>query len=486
MNVYTFDNNTGQHNVLSGAQLNFTFVLGDTSTSTQLVNITVPYDAFDLKLTYPAIPNTTYGSDAATKKYFPLRQATNEAQYRIGRVFLQEAYLITDYERNTFSVHQAVHPINPITNTTIIAVTRDGLTTFTGPPEVNKKMSAGVIAGIVIGAAVALIALLSGIFCLRHRKQKKKDAQEKSSPDSESQQIIDETTAKHGRPPLIHETTGSTSYATEVGADASHERYEMPAPLGPIEMESPMSTMLNSADSAEGTENLSSYEYARRKLAEQHAAERYSGLLGTKTDNDASQVAHYRPSDLPGQDSLLISPLASSQGSVMSGQPSPMTPGFMPQDAAAPPSYQRINPANVVYVGRLPDNVRLPATIPKVIGRDGRTIQSEISDPSTASDQARLATAPVESQDSIVSGPNSNQHSDVSPLSTETGSAVAELARQTAAAHTVRDEDTQMRSLLSQRGDETRLVGDDIIHIPQPAERKFSFEADMYTEGGTK
>jgi len=178
--------------------------------------------------------------------------------------------------------------------------------------------------------------------------------------------------------------------------------------------------------------------------------------------------------------------LASSQGSVMSGQPSPMTPGFMPQDAAAPPSYQRINPANVVYVGRLPDNVRLPATIPKVIGRDGRTIQSEISDPSTASDQARLATAPVESQDSIVSGPNSNQHSDVSPLSTETGSAVAELARQTAAAHTVRDEDTQMRSLLSQRGDETRLVGDDIIHIPQPAERKFSFEADMYTEGGTK
>ena len=363
-----------------------------------------------------------------------------------------------------------------------MAITRDSLTTFAGPPVKSKKMSAGAIAGMVIGAVFALIILILAVLYCRRKKQKKQKLGEEGAADSETREIMGQTRKGSTRPPFVHETTGSTSYATEVGADASHERFEMPAPLGPVELESPISTLQNSPD---GTEDLSSYELARRKLAQQEAAERYSGLLENKTENDASQVAHYRPSDSTGQDSLLISPLASSQGSIMSAQPSPMTPGFMTQDTASPPSYQKINPAKVVYAGRLPDNVRLPDTIPKMVGRDGHTLRSEVSDPTTASEPTKAAGRSVGSDDSNISGPSSNPHSDVSPLSTEAGSAAAEMARQSAACNARSDED-QMRSLLSRNGDERRLDGDDIIHVPQPAERKFSFEADMYTEGGTK
>lgn len=47
------------------------------------VNITIPFSAFNLTASYPL-------SDISVP-YFPLRQAENETQYTLGRVFLQEA-----------------------------------------------------------------------------------------------------------------------------------------------------------------------------------------------------------------------------------------------------------------------------------------------------------------------------------------------------------------------------------------------------------
>jgi hypothetical protein len=86
------------------------------------VNITLPYDAFDLQLSYPYLPNTTYADPS--KYYFPLRQAANETQYVLGRAFLQEAYLITDYERNNFSIHQAVHNASLLGNISLVNIQR--------------------------------------------------------------------------------------------------------------------------------------------------------------------------------------------------------------------------------------------------------------------------------------------------------------------------------------------------------------------------
>lgn len=58
------------------------FELGNWETD-KTVNISLPYAAFDLIAEYPLMPNKT--------RYFPLVRATNDTQYTLGRVFLQEA-----------------------------------------------------------------------------------------------------------------------------------------------------------------------------------------------------------------------------------------------------------------------------------------------------------------------------------------------------------------------------------------------------------
>lgn len=63
------------------------------------VNISLPYQAFDLQVTQPITENGT--------NYFPLRCSSNMSQYVLGRAFLQETYLFVDYEKSTFSLSQA-------------------------------------------------------------------------------------------------------------------------------------------------------------------------------------------------------------------------------------------------------------------------------------------------------------------------------------------------------------------------------------------
>src|ERR1019366_4883174 len=41
-----------------------------------------------------------------SSRYFPLKRAANDSQTTLGRAFLQEAYLIVDYERSNFSLYQ--------------------------------------------------------------------------------------------------------------------------------------------------------------------------------------------------------------------------------------------------------------------------------------------------------------------------------------------------------------------------------------------
>jgi Eukaryotic aspartyl protease len=52
-------------------------------TSPDWVNITLPYDAFDLTADWPLVTNKT--------SYFPLREAADETETTLGRAFLQEA-----------------------------------------------------------------------------------------------------------------------------------------------------------------------------------------------------------------------------------------------------------------------------------------------------------------------------------------------------------------------------------------------------------
>lgn len=445
LNLYTFDKNVTQHDTLAMADLIFTFSLSDVLSSEDIINVTLPYAAFDLQLSYPAIPGTTYEGGNNTKNYFPLRQASSEAQYTIGRAFLQEAYLITDYERNTFSVHQAVHIVDPLQNTSIVPISRSPNSTLSGPPSPAKaKLSTGDIVGIAIGAIIIITLIASAVLYFHHRRRPENADNEKPV---EQPRFIDRF--RRRGPPLVHEASGSTEYPLEVGADATHERFELAAPLGPVELDSDSGSLDGTTENGDtqASSNLSSYERARRKLERQQAATKAQSVTETylpeKTENDASPIAHYRPPEIPDIETPLVSPVGAESGgslTISGGVPSPVSPGFVfspTSPTVPPPSYTTINPAHVVYAGRLPDNVQLPAIVPRLVGPGGRTISPESS---------TLGSQYTENETDLYGA----------------------TARNIEISETL--------------GTRRRLGGEDLVHIPQPAENRFSWEEER-TDG---
>ncbi|KAK4896171.1 hypothetical protein LTR49_028179 [Elasticomyces elasticus] len=110
--LYIVDDNV--HNALLAQNPTFTFNMGQAGGAggAGTVDIVLPYAAFDLNVTQPLV--------GATSRYFPLKQAQNSTEYILGRTFLQEAYIVADYDRQNFSVFQAVSP-SPSVSQDIVA-----------------------------------------------------------------------------------------------------------------------------------------------------------------------------------------------------------------------------------------------------------------------------------------------------------------------------------------------------------------------------
>lgn len=110
----------------------------------------------DLEASYPICPNAT--------SYFPIRRAANNSQCTLGRAFLRDAYVVADYERSNFSIHQVVFDSQA---QNIVAIHAPNSTLIDTSPKKHKFLSAGAITGIVIGAVatVALLGPLAWFFC---------------------------------------------------------------------------------------------------------------------------------------------------------------------------------------------------------------------------------------------------------------------------------------------------------------------------------
>ncbi|RDW69642.1 hypothetical protein BP6252_08662 [Coleophoma cylindrospora] len=527
LQLYTFDSNSSQHTVLEDAGLTFTFNLSDYSESVNVVTIALPYGAFDLQLSYPYIANTSYGTADSSKYYFPLKRASGANQYTIGRAFLQEAYIITDYERNNFSVHQAVHTEDPIGNTSIVDISRFTNTTLSGSPSTHSPtmgLQTGAVVGIVVGSVIGVTLLAILFFCLRSRRQRnnqpedEKDLTTRNPPESFLGRMF-----RRNRSPDIHETSGSSVYPTEMATE-SHERYELPASL-PLELESGSNTIAEDRRSSIETQDLSSYERARLKhehqqqLAHSQFPYVYPMYPREKTESEANSASHYDSPSIPDVPSPLSSPAADGSHAAFSvsgnsTQPSPVSPAFrvipsgaqgapVPPPISPPPTYRRMSPGNAVYVGRMPSDTQLPDHVPRVVGIEGRTLEtateaatstlgshytederetmSNIYDEDSIEvDNSHHTTSEHDTRSAHTRGPNWPLDEDDQSSTRIIGGRV--VGNEDESKFRMEDmqalrADMQTREATDPYRNRRRLDGEDLVHVPVPAENRFSWES---------
>ncbi|KAL5386022.1 hypothetical protein DPSP01_004454 [Paraphaeosphaeria sporulosa] len=164
--------NTTMRDQLRARNPSVTFKLIDSleGAATNFTSILLPYSAFDLQASYPYYENAT--------NYFPIRRASNESQYTLGRTLLQEAYLIVDYERANFTLAQAAFP-SPLPRASIVAIPPPDTQATASP---SPSLSAGAKAGIAIGS-LTLVSFLAALAFWFFRGRRRLH----STPDSDSQ-----------------------------------------------------------------------------------------------------------------------------------------------------------------------------------------------------------------------------------------------------------------------------------------------------------
>ncbi|KAF3003224.1 hypothetical protein E8E13_009889 [Curvularia kusanoi] len=154
--LYFLDDKTHEELIIRKPVLSFEF--GDTATSTIRVGIEIPYTAFDLQASWPLV-NTT-------QRYFPIRRANTPSQYTLGRAFMQEAYIIVDYERGNFSLHQAVFPTSNEHN--IVAISSKDSAADAKSRALSRASIAGIVSGV---SAFCVLLALSALWCFRRRNR---------------------------------------------------------------------------------------------------------------------------------------------------------------------------------------------------------------------------------------------------------------------------------------------------------------------------
>ena len=221
--LYTLTKN--QHTSLLAQNPTFTFTIGSLAYGGgESTKIVLPYAAFDLSVTQPAV-------DSATN-YFPLKRAANSSQITLGRVFLQEAYVVTDYDRRNFSVSQAAVPSRD-TASNIVAIEAPG-EVLNGQTTASALLNTGALAGIIVGGVVALVLVIAAFLLVRRLvfgSDRKRDPVYNPYKRSSSRRFS-------GRPsgpryPLeinamdsgIFESDGRPKYPPELDADGDGPKY---------------------------------------------------------------------------------------------------------------------------------------------------------------------------------------------------------------------------------------------------------------------
>ncbi|KAH6605556.1 acid protease [Trichoderma cornu-damae] len=207
-----------------------TFTITTAITGGSTFNITFPYASFDLQANPPLVKNAS--------RYFPLKRAANDTQYVLGRTFLQEAYLIVDYERGNFSVHPRVWNASAESNlVTILPPGAKASVPNTGSS--SHSLSGGAIAGIVIGVSVIIVAAAVAILRFLVLPRRKKAGAESPQTEAAAMTVPETTQATSHEPPRSAPATGGSLRELE-GDEGTKETPEIE---GSTPAKSPMSEL---------------------------------------------------------------------------------------------------------------------------------------------------------------------------------------------------------------------------------------------------
>ena len=205
------------HDSLLKSNPTFTFALASTNSQGGPVNITFPYAAFDLNVTAPLV--------SSTKRYFPIQRGEDDNSYTLGRAFLQEAYIVTNYETSTFSISQAVHDDTPSHIVTIHSnVNGSSASSPSGDASKSHKsggIGTGAIAGVAIAIAlVGIIVAIVAFIMMKRRKRAKRAAfvQQTHIPPSEMTKTVLSTTRNSSDDPEPKKMTGTNVQVQQTDA----------------------------------------------------------------------------------------------------------------------------------------------------------------------------------------------------------------------------------------------------------------------------
>ncbi|KAL9080718.1 MAG: hypothetical protein Q9157_000605 [Trypethelium eluteriae] len=169
LQAYTINSTQHQSNIQKNPTVSFT--IGSTTTSNDSISISFPYAAFDKNLSYPFVPSGGIS-------YFPLNRSLADGDITLGRAFLQESYLIADYDNNTLTVAPCIWPNSFQQDIKVIGAGS------TPASSSSSKLSVGAIVGIAIGAVALIAGLLLALFLLRRRRRSTHKAQELDGKDT--------------------------------------------------------------------------------------------------------------------------------------------------------------------------------------------------------------------------------------------------------------------------------------------------------------
>jgi hypothetical protein len=261
--------NDTQHEALLALNPSITFSLTLTytvgSASAPVINITFPYAAFDLWVTWGY-------NISGPSRYFPIRRAANNTQYVLGRTFLQEAYLYVDNNYQNFTVSQRVWPY-PV-NSEILP--QEIITHFISP-------AVYVAMGVSIAVFLALATFSIWLYLRRkrlaeeRRKEEEAEAARKAKEEEDTivpdpfatpDGVINEIYTEKWYPPLLDGMLLPFSGAEVDGSHASERRYELGRGMegieGRHELEAPHG-LSQAPGSEEGNESTRSESKSERK-----------------------------------------------------------------------------------------------------------------------------------------------------------------------------------------------------------------------------